>query len=348
MSVEGTGRSKTTTQRTFQYWAFVSYKRNDPGGDKRPDEKWAKWIQRKVENYPLPRGLRKQRPDLPKFLRPICRDVTEFGMGYVEDEIRKRLSQSHSLIVVCSPRAAKSRYVNREVRHFIELDREKWILPFIIDGKPDSRDPGQQCYPSALQQGILGASLEEEGKQRALVRIVAGMSGLGFDQLWQRHRRRGRLKKAAIAAVLVVMAVACGLWWDWARPKESYYEDYVTRWGIPEGIRPISDRDLARREQSWKFISQHGKLISVMCVNSAGQCVSPLDHDIQPYPHQELFYRPDGQLERVEISAASGRFLHKLKYDVPFRDSDGHQSVYVDHSDFQGGGPIFIGGGAGG
>ena len=43
---------------TSQYTniAFISYKRED--------EKWAKWLQKKLELYKLPTEIRKQNPDL--------------------------------------------------------------------------------------------------------------------------------------------------------------------------------------------------------------------------------------------------------------------------------------------
>ena len=36
----------------FEYYAFISYKRED--------EKWAKWLQKKLEGYKLPTIIRKE------------------------------------------------------------------------------------------------------------------------------------------------------------------------------------------------------------------------------------------------------------------------------------------------
>lgn len=49
-----------------EYYAFISYKRED--------EKWAKWLQRKLEHYRFPTSLN-GRYDLPKNICPIFRDV---------------------------------------------------------------------------------------------------------------------------------------------------------------------------------------------------------------------------------------------------------------------------------
>ena len=42
----------------YKYLAFISYKRED--------EKWAKWLQHKLEHYKLPTSIRKADPSLPE------------------------------------------------------------------------------------------------------------------------------------------------------------------------------------------------------------------------------------------------------------------------------------------
>lgn len=43
-------------QSEYTYYAFISYKRED--------EKWAKWLQKKLESYGFPVALRKDNPSL--------------------------------------------------------------------------------------------------------------------------------------------------------------------------------------------------------------------------------------------------------------------------------------------
>ena len=52
--------------------------------------------------------------------------------------------------MVCSPHAAQSRWVNREIEIFCNLDRKKQILPLIIDGEPGTGD-SWECFPPALK-----------------------------------------------------------------------------------------------------------------------------------------------------------------------------------------------------
>ena len=51
------------------YYAFISYKRED--------KKEAKRLQHTLEYYKLPNKLRQENPDLPEYVRPIFRDMTE-------------------------------------------------------------------------------------------------------------------------------------------------------------------------------------------------------------------------------------------------------------------------------
>jgi hypothetical protein len=84
-----------------EYYAFISYKRES--------EKWAKRLQHALEYYRLPNHLRQENPELPEFVRPVFRDMTDLEVGELSAQIHAGLEQSHFLIVVCSPRAARRR-----------------------------------------------------------------------------------------------------------------------------------------------------------------------------------------------------------------------------------------------
>ena len=91
---------------------------------------------------------------------------------------------------------------------------------------------------------MLGVSVEELGKEKAVVKIVAKLLGLKFDQLWDRHRRRQRqqrLLRGLMATVLFLAAAVGGLrYWDYHRTKVAYYADYVECRGVPQGIGKLS------------------------------------------------------------------------------------------------------------
>ena len=190
-----------------EYYAFISYKRED--------EKWAKWLAGKLENYHLPSTLNGK--ELPKNLRPVFRDTDELSAGNLPRQIYQALAISKNLIVICSPRSAQSEWVNKEIKDFIELKDGKAenIYPFIIDGSPFSKDKEQECFPTALlslpdNEERLGGNINEQGgREAAFVKIISGMLDVSFDSLWQKHERAQKRKRIAIVIASLLFALVC-------------------------------------------------------------------------------------------------------------------------------------------
>lgn len=192
-----------------EYYAFISYKRED--------EKWAKWLQHKLEHYHLPTNVRRDNPSLPQSIRPVFKDTSELAAGVLADEIREALDKSKYLIVICSPLASQSKWVGKEVQTFIDMGRTDKIIPFIISGKPFSNNSEEECFPSALldlpkEQELLGVNINEMGRDAAAVKVVARMFDLKFDTLWQRFTREKQQRQiVGISALIVSMLVVFGV-----------------------------------------------------------------------------------------------------------------------------------------
>lgn len=174
--------------------AFISYKRED--------EEWAKWLQKKLEHYKLPTEIRKQNPNLEfaKNPRHVFKDTTDLSGGVLAKAIKEGLDSSKFLIVICSPRAAKSEWVCKEVQDFIDSGREENIIPFIIDGEPYAKNPEIECFPEALktlagERELLGININENGRESATVKTIARMFDVRFDTLWQRFQREERKRR---------------------------------------------------------------------------------------------------------------------------------------------------------
>lgn len=186
-----------------EFYAFISYKRED--------EKWAKWLQDKLEHYRFPTNLN-GRTDLPKNIRPTFRDVTDLTSGLLAEEINNALRNSEWLIVICSPRSAQSPWVCKEAQTFIDLGRADHIIPFVIEGKPFSDDISTECYPEALlnltgSNELLAANINEMGRDAAAIKVVARMFSLRFDALWQRYEREQRRKRWVWIGGLIIIAL---------------------------------------------------------------------------------------------------------------------------------------------
>ena len=91
----------------FKYRAFLSYSHRDT--------RWAKWLHGALEGYRIDKelvGRATAQGPIPKALRPIFRDRNDFTTGHsLNEETLAALDASAALIVLCSPAAVASRYV---------------------------------------------------------------------------------------------------------------------------------------------------------------------------------------------------------------------------------------------
>ncbi|WP_051677723.1 toll/interleukin-1 receptor domain-containing protein [Bradyrhizobium sp. URHD0069] len=189
----------------FHYWAFISYSRHDAEA--------AKKLHSFLETYRIPAALvgrsvagRK----VPSRLMPIFRDRDELpGAGDLPAKLRGALEASGALIVICSPQAAASRWVDQEIREFKMMGRDARVFPLIIDGEPNAGDnpkPGlAECFPRSLRfevtpDGTITERRSEplaadarpgmEGWTDACLKLAAGLIDVGFDDLKRRERSR--------------------------------------------------------------------------------------------------------------------------------------------------------------
>lgn len=216
-----------TDAHSTRYRAFISYSHHDG--------KWCDWLHKALENYSLDPALLGRETTTgraPVDLRPIFRDRDEFSSGSLKAQTLAALEGSQFLIVVASPDAATSRYVNEEIRQFKAMGGAARVLAIIVAGEPPD------CFPPALRfrlgedgavtetpEDVIAADALKDGKERALVKIVAGLTGLPFDDLWMREvkatKKRAYARAAAIGAFGVV-AIAAGFFGQehWGTKKE--------------------------------------------------------------------------------------------------------------------------------
>lgn len=184
------------------YKAFISYNH--------ADARWAKWIHRALEGYRLPTRLLAEHGLASNRLHPIFRDRDELSTSSsLSDVIQTALRASENLIVVCSPAAAKSRWVNEEINTFKALGRGGRIFCLIVDG-----DDGTYFPPALAADEPLGVDVRPnaDGKQNAKLKIIAGMLGISFGVLKDREqRRRARFFATAAAASIVIAGVMTAL-----------------------------------------------------------------------------------------------------------------------------------------
>lgn len=113
-------------------------------------------MHRAIETYGIPAQLvgheTPAREPAPKRFHPVFLDRAELAAtADLGREIGNALRASRYLIIVCSPHAAQSKWVNREIEVFGELGRSDRVLALVVDGEPHSGN-AQECFPAALKQ----------------------------------------------------------------------------------------------------------------------------------------------------------------------------------------------------
>jgi tetratricopeptide (TPR) repeat protein len=200
---------------TPHYKAFISYSHRD--------ERWARWLQRSLERYRVPRrlvGKAGSHGDVPARLRPVFRDREDLSSAAdLTGRIKEELEKSEFLVVVCSPAAASSRWVNEEIRHFRQSGGEDRILALVVDGDPLEETGDGACFPSALVELPDGGRREPlaadvrryaDGKHLALLKIIAGLLGVRLDELRRRDAHRRLQRRLVWGAVSVVLMLLIG------------------------------------------------------------------------------------------------------------------------------------------
>ena len=210
-----------------RYYAFLSYSHQD--------EELADWLHQELEEFRVPQTLAGKLTSngvVPKRLTPIFRDQHELAAADdLGEEIREALASSQYLVVLCSPAAAKSHWTNAEIETFKRTRPDGCVLAAIASGEPFASEiagrEAEECFPPALRQRFdrrgratgkraepLAADLRDEGDRRlGLLKLIAGMLGVGLDDLVQRettrrHRRMAWLAAASLAGKAVTSTLA--------------------------------------------------------------------------------------------------------------------------------------------
>lgn len=245
----------------FKYWAFISYNRVDEG--------LAKALHKKLETYRIPSGLAgKPMPKAglprPQRLFPIFRDRDDLSAGAnLTESVKENLRLSRHLIVVCSPHAARSKWVNREIEYFRSLNRAEQILPVIVEGDPNSNGD-DACFPPQLRgTGVepLAADMRKigDGKVNAPLKLLANLFEVEFDVLKQRDTKRRIIRlQCILSASLMLILIFAGLTWYSndqrikavrARQQAESLVEFLL-FELQDKLEPIGRLDLLREVQS--------------------------------------------------------------------------------------------------
>lgn len=202
-----------------RYSAFISY-RHLP-----LDEKVAVRVQNMLENYRQPRGVARG-----KRIGRIFRDTTELPMSEdLGDAIQTALSESEFLIVILSEHTKESVWCMKELHEFKRLHGgdASHILPVLVSGVVPDVIPeemqfdeitvvdelGQTHTSITEREPILADIRGNSDRERVrklkteFLRLAAPILGCGFDDLYQRHRKRKRKRILAFSCILAAVVL---------------------------------------------------------------------------------------------------------------------------------------------
>ena len=174
-----------TDQATPKYSAFLSYSHADT-------EIAVRWHER-LEGIAIPDalvGTEGTRGRVPHTLRPIFRDRLDFSANReLQPATREALDASNALILIATPNAARSEYVNEEVRYFRHESHPARPLVVILEGPEGVAF--QDCMPKALRFGLdengavtdtpythLATDTRRDGLEEAIAKVVGDLVGL--------------------------------------------------------------------------------------------------------------------------------------------------------------------------
>ncbi|WP_430233123.1 toll/interleukin-1 receptor domain-containing protein [Nitrosomonas communis] len=241
----------SVVDKPFLYDAFISYSgSSNRNGGATFDRQVAERLIKELENYRVPRSLTRnlsQIPNIQHRLKKVFLDREEMqASSSLHNSLVDALQQSRFLIVICSPRAQRSRWVNEEVALFRRFRGKEYILTILIEGEPEESFPldllGGQPRGESSDNGDaadlaslpLASDIRAPNRQQSLrllkrekLRLLASILGCRFDDLYRREHQRF-IKRVTIAVgllsliCLLLISLSVFLWLAEGRAQRNY------------------------------------------------------------------------------------------------------------------------------
>lgn len=247
-----------------KYFAFLSYAQKDAPA--------AAALGHYLETFRVPVRLGGREQPLPKRMFPIFRERSEFSSSSsLGAAVHEALAKSGALIVLCSPAAAQSKWVDEEIRAFRRLRDPKRIFPVIVEGEP------REAFPPALtEEGAEPLAVDfrpdQDSPRDARLRLAAALLGIDFDALKRREIRRirsarFRIAVIALAAVCIIAAFPIAVWLrNAAQPS---FTEYGVR-GTPDGIAAGGDGAIWFTEDNYLTADDANRLGRLVVTRGSG------------------------------------------------------------------------------
>ena len=197
--------------KELKYDAFISYRHNDL------DKFVATNLHRLLETYKLPKSIIKSNNLEKTKIERVFRDQEELPLASsLEDPIIEALKNSEFLIVICSPRLKESMWCKKEIETFIKLHGRSKVLAVLVEGEPADSFPKELLYDEKTKKAVEPLALDCRGNSKAevlknlkqeLLRLIAPMFNLNYDDLKRRHHERKvkNIIRISVASSIVLL-----------------------------------------------------------------------------------------------------------------------------------------------
>lgn len=201
-----------TASPSYTHDAFISYSRKN--------DAFAREFQRALENFKPPKDL-----NAPQRYLDVFRDKEDLTAGEYTENVEKNLKLSAKLIVICSPDACASQYVDDEIRRFAQNRGAANIIPILFAGIPNNEArPGQEhevAFPRALCEvmqmplaaNYLGFDVQKDKINKgvfsdAWYTTLANIYEISRSEIEQRDKRRKiRTRRIVFSSLVASVAV---------------------------------------------------------------------------------------------------------------------------------------------
>lgn len=122
--------------------------------------------------------------------------------------------------------------------------------------------------------------------------------------------------KWAVAAVVVIAALAVVFFLLRSDPPVvEYYNAYICRYEIPEGICPLPEEQRKNAADCYRITTLHGRVIRLETVNSKGTVIDPVvPTPLADYPRQDFTkFDEQGRPTEIELYNAQGVLVRRKK-----------------------------------
>lgn len=203
--------------------AFISYSRKD--------KEFARQLHKTLTDYSPPKDL-----PLPQRRLDVFRDEDDFTGAEYYQSLEHHLQASNKLIVLCSPAARNSQFVNDEIRRFAGTKGAEHIIALLVAGIPNNEaapeQQAQMAFPDALCESMkmpLAADyrgfdprrskVDRGGYEASWFTTLANIYDVSRARIEEREKKRRRARRRLLvlgsaAATVIVLGLSSFGWWQ--------------------------------------------------------------------------------------------------------------------------------------